>query len=265
MPVPVDNARNAQPFVDQGAEPRTPPQHPQRALDLACYIPAYNESRLIGSVLEPLARNLAAQVTNFELVVVDDHSSDGSADRVQALGLPGVRVVRHERGPSFRENLARSMIQGSAQILMFVDADMGPSEATLGAFLTELHAGADLVVGNRYHPDLSVQRRLGRRVISHAYNGFLRTAFSSRIQDHQCGLKAFRADVLRGLVAQMAPDPDFQRGWFWDAELLVRAQWAGLRIAEVPVAPDTRRDSRAMLATQYAILPWVLRLLAARP
>ncbi len=260
----MDHACTCQHHQDDVATERAQPV-PTRELELACYIPAYNEARLIASVVAPLAKTLAAQVGSFELVVVDDHSSDDSADRVRALALPGVRVVRSERGPSFRENLARNMIQGSAKILMFVDADMGPNPATLQAMLAALADGADLVVGNRYHPQLATRRRVGRRVMSHAYNGFLRTAFSSKIQDHQCGLKAFRADVLRRLVTQMAPDPDFQRGWFWDAELLVRAQWAGLRIAEVAVDPDTRQDSRAMLSTQYAILPWVLRLLAARP
>src|SRR5205823_10509627 len=104
-----------------------------------------------------------------------------------------------------------------------------------------------------------VVRGTKRELISRAYNGLLRAFLRARFTDAQCGFKAIRRDAAMRLLPSVIDD-----GWFFDTELLVLAQRAGLRIHEVPVDwvddPDTRVD---IVGTALGDLRGVARLLAA--
>ncbi len=89
----------------------------------------------------------------------------------------------------------------------------------------------DVATGSRRLPESRAIRSTERELASRVYNGLVRTCLSSSIYDHQCGFKAFDRDALDRLLPQIR-----DRHWFWDTELLVRAQRAGYRINEFPVS-----------------------------
>ncbi len=236
-----------------------------KAPEVSCFIPAFNEARTIAQTLDSLTRNLAELYDGFEVVVVDDNSVDETVGRVEAMADPRIRVTESPRGPSFRENVGQSMKTARGSLVMLCDADLLPDIPTLKRLFWSVRDGHDIAVGNRYHPDSDARRKVSRRVLSLAYNRFLHLAYTSPIMDHQCGLKVFRRDVLQDVFEKMEPDPHYTRGWFWDAELLIRARWSGYRVVEVPVTWQCRLDSRSMLWKQYRMIPWMRSLHADRP
>ena len=146
-----------------------------------------------------------------------------------------------------------------------MDVDLSTDLAALLPLVAPLLSGhTDLAIGTRLARSSRVVRGAKREVISRCYNLLLRAALAPRFSDAQCGFKAIRADRARELLPLVE-----DTGWFFDTELLVLAERAGLRIHEVPVDwvddPDSRVD---IVATALADLKGIARLrraLAARP
>jgi putative flippase GtrA len=115
---------------------------------------------------------------------------------------------------------------------------------------------SDVAIGSRLARSSRVVRGAKREMISRCYNFLLRTTLRARFSDAQCGFKAMRADRARVLLPYVR-----DTGWFWDTELLVLAERAGLRIHEVPVDwvddPDSRVD---IVSTALADLRGIARL-----
>jgi putative flippase GtrA len=139
-----------------------------------------------------------------------------------------------------------------------MDVDLSTDLAALAPLVAPLISGhSDLAIGTRLSRGSRVVRGAKREIISRCYNFILKSTLSARFSDAQCGFKAIRADVARGLLPHVA-----DTGWFFDTELLVLAERSGLRIHEVPVDwvddPDSRVD---IVATATADLRGVGRLL----
>jgi putative flippase GtrA len=147
-----------------------------------------------------------------------------------------------------------------APVLAYMDVDLSTDLAALAPLIAPLISGhSDVAIGTRLARGSRVVRGSKREVISRCYNALLRGALAARFSDAQCGFKAIRADVARELLPLIQ-----DTGWFFDTELLVLAERAGLRIAEIPVDwiddPDSRVD---VLATAAADLKGIVRLARA--
>jgi hypothetical protein len=123
-----------------------------------------------------------------------------------------------------------------------MDVDLSTDLRGLLPLVAPLLSGhSDVAIGTRLARSARVVRGLKREVISRSYNRLLRTVLRARFSDAQCGFKAVTATAARGLLDDVRDD-----GWFFDTELLVLAERAGLRIHEVPVDwvddPDSRVD-----------------------
>jgi putative flippase GtrA len=222
-------------------------------------IPVHNEEVDLPRCVRRLHAYLTAVFPYpFRITVADNASVDGTGAAAAALAaeLPGVRVLRLEdrgRGRALRAAWSDS----PAPVLAYMDVDLSTDLAALLPLVAPLISGhSDVAVGTRLHPGSRVVRGPKREVISRGYNLLLRATLRARFSDAQCGFKAIRADVA-GQLLPLVADTD----WFFDTELLVLAQRAGLRIHEVPVDwvddPDSRVD---LLATALADLRGIWRL-----
>jgi putative flippase GtrA len=141
-----------------------------------------------------------------------------------------------------------------------MDVDLSTDLRALLPLVAPLVSGhSELAIGTRLAPGARVERGPKRELISRAYNAILRTCLRARFSDAQCGFKAGRTDALRRLLPRVRDE-----AWFFDTELLVLAQRAGMRVHEVPVDwiddPDSRVD---IVPTAIEDLRGVVRLLAA--
>ena len=147
--------------------------------------------------------------------------------------------------------------QSDAEVLAYMDVDLSTDLNALLPLVAPLLSGhSDLAIGTRLARGSRVIRGPKRELISRSYNLLLRTLMGARFSDAQCGFKAIRRDQARALLP-LTQDT----GWFFDTELLVLAERAGLRIHEIPVDWVDDLDSRVdIIATALADLRGMARL-----
>lgn len=222
-------------------------------------IPVYNEvAGLEASVRAVCAYLHDALPFTWRVTVADNASTDGTHEVAMRLAaeLPQVRVVHLDaKGRGRALNTAWST--SDALVLAYCDVDLSTNLSALLPLVAPLVSGhSHIAIGTRLARSSRVVRGPKREFISRSYNLLLRTSLAARFSDAQCGFKAIRADVARELLPHVA-----DTGWFFDTELLVLAERAGLRIHEVPVDwvddPDSRVD---IVATALADLKGVVRV-----
>jgi glycosyltransferase involved in cell wall biosynthesis len=222
-------------------------------------IPVYNEQRALRASVRRLHDYLTQQFDfAFEITIADNASTDATARIARSLAraIPEVRVLRLERkgrGRALRAAWSRS----EADVVAYMDVDLSTDLAALPELLVPLLAGrADVAIGSRLAAGAQTTRGIKREFISRGYNLLLRALLRVGFSDAQCGFKAARREVAQVLLAEIE-DND----WFFDTELLYRAEQRGLEIHEVPVHWVDDPDSRvAILATARADLEGIRRL-----
>jgi putative flippase GtrA len=235
------------------------PIDPRAGAVLDVVIPVYNEEADLAGCVWRLHEHLATTFPYpFQITIADNASTDRTLDVAHELArqLPTVRVTHlaeKGRGRALHAVWSRS----TAPVLAYMDVDLSTDLAALLPLVAPLISGhSDLAIGSRLARGSRVVRGFKREAISRGYNLLLRGTLAARFSDAQCGFKAIRKDVAEQLLPLVR-----DTGWFFDTELLVLAERAGLRIHEVPVDwvddPDSRVD---IVATALADLRGIVRL-----
>ncbi|TVT22691.1 bifunctional glycosyltransferase family 2/GtrA family protein [Amycolatopsis acidiphila] len=225
-------------------------------------IPVYNEETDLAQCVHRLHTYLRDTVPyRYRITVADNASTDDTLAIAQRLAdeIPAVEVVHlDEKGRGRALNAVWSA--SDAQVLAYMDVDLSTDLAALLPLVAPLISGhSDLAIGSRLARGARVVRGPKREIISRCYNLILRGTLAARFSDAQCGFKAIRADVAKQLLPLVE-----DTGWFFDTELLVLAQRAGLRTHEVPVDWIDDPDSSVnILATATADLRGVARMIRA--
>ena len=228
---------------------------------VSLFIPIYNEERIIDFHIRKIKWVLENLPQEFEIFIVDDASTDNSKRILKEISESDkvVHHLRYEAGPTRRENLAQSFKKANGEIIAFMDMDLATNLKHLPTLISEVEDNADIAIGSRYVPGAKIKRRLLRRVISIAYNYFVRFYFSSKLSDHECGFKAFKRQVILNLVKEMGYDETLTRGVFWDTELLVRAQFHSYKIKEIPIEWTEADKSALNFRREIKMIPYLLR------
>ncbi|MEV6727266.1 MULTISPECIES: bifunctional glycosyltransferase family 2/GtrA family protein [unclassified Streptomyces] len=196
-------------------------------------IPVFNEEQDLG----PCVRRLHDHLTRtfpypFRITIADNASTDRTPEVAAGLAVTvdGVRSTRLEekgRGRALRTVWSHS----EAPVLAYMDVDLSTDLNALLPLVAPLISGhSDLAIGTRLARSSRVVRGAKREFVSRAYNLLLRSSLAARFSDAQCGFKAIRREVAERLLPLVEDS-----GWFFDTEMLVLAERAGLRIHEVPV------------------------------
>ncbi|MEI6622351.1 MAG: bifunctional glycosyltransferase family 2/GtrA family protein [Actinomycetes bacterium] len=248
-----------------GAEPQPDPTPqlrvaPEPAPDVEVVVPVYNEQEVLAASVRRLDDYLSEGFPfSYRITIVDNASTDATWDVATALSrdLPNVAAKRLDQKGRGRA-LRQTWLASDAAVVSYMDVDLSTDLAAFLPLVAPLISGhSDLAIGSRLSRGSRVVRGPKRETISRCYNVILRTTLRAKFSDAQCGFKAMRADRARELLP-LVEDSD----WFFDTELLVLAERAGLRIHEVPVDwvddPDSRVD---IVATAMADLRGVKRMI----
>jgi putative flippase GtrA len=230
--------------------------------DVEIVVPVFNEEADLEPSIRRLHRFLAAQFPFRAVITIADNASTDDTWAVSSAlagELDGVRAV-HLDGKGRGRALQHVWAASAARVVAYMDVDLSTDLNALLPLVAPLLSGhSEVAIGSRLSRSARTVRGPKREIISRGYNLLLRTTLRARFSDAQCGFKAMRADAARLLLPHVK-----DTAWFFDTELLVLAERAGMRIAEVPVDwvddPDSRVD---IAATALADLRGIARLGAA--
>jgi putative flippase GtrA len=242
----------AEPLADQPS-----PAPPGAAVEIV--IPVRNEERDLGPSVRRLHNYLVHQFPfAVRITIADNGSDDGTWALARELEeeFPEVRAIRLPQ-PGRGGALRSIWLASDADVCAYMDVDLSTDLNALLPLVAPLVSGhSDVAIGTRLARGARVIRGPRREIISRCYNLLLHAALGTCFSDAQCGFKAIRTDKGRVLLPLTT-----DTGWFFDTELLVLAERAGLRIHEVPVDWIDDTDSRVnVISTAIADLRGIVRL-----
>ena len=206
-------------------------------------LPAYNESERIAATVESIFAFAAQKSWLTEIIVVNDGSTDDTADVVRrcAATRPGVRLLENPGNRGKGYSVRHGMLQAQGEILLFSDADLSSPIAEAEKLFAAIANGADIAIGSRWlKTELQLRRQpLYRQFYGRIFNLALRLILGLQFKDTQCGFKAFTRRAAHSLFALQKIER-----WGFDPELLYLAKRLHLRIEEVPVAWAHREGTR---------------------
>jgi len=226
---------------------------------ISVVIPAFNEERGIVGTVEQATGWLDAHGEPYELIVVDNASTDRTPELLAPLvDEPRVQVLRNDRNRGKGHSMRRGMLAATGELRLHCDADCAGSFRSLPGML-ELLEDADVVVGSRLAAGADVGRRqpLHRRVVGRTFVELCRRALREPTHDLFCGFKLWRAEAAEAAYSRTRLDD-----WVFDAEVLAMARALGYRLTETGIAWTDREGSR--LSMPRVLVPAVRDLMAAR-
>ena len=213
-----------------------------RTLTVDIVLPVLNEAHILEESVRALCMYMDDNLPyRYQIIIADNGSTDGTR-RVAAMlaeHFPAVRVVcLPEKGRG--RALKQVWLQSRADIVSYMDIDLSTNLDAFVPMITPLVTGdAAIAVGSRLMEESQTTRGLKRDIISRCYNRLIRWTMRTKFVDAQCGFKAMRRDVAQQLLPHVK-----DTAWFFDTELLVKAEYEGYTIHEEPVEWIEDTDSR---------------------
>lgn len=206
---------------------------------ISILMPAYNEASVITPSVEETMTTLDRFGWDYEIVVVDDGSLDGTHATLERLARrhPRLLVTRNRENFGKGRALKKGFRATSGDYVVFLDCDLDLHPRQV-ARLFEIMAreNADVVIGSKRHPESRVDYPWHRRLISTTYFFLIKLLFGLPIRDTQTGLKLFKRRVLEDVFPQM-----LVKRYAFDLELLVLAHHRGYAIAQAPIVLQSTR------------------------
>jgi dolichyl-phosphate beta-glucosyltransferase len=222
-------------------------------------IPAFNEAGRLPPYLDEVVEFFDSRGERYEVVVVDDGSTDGTVAAVRAAAArhPAVRVLPLGRNRGKGAAVRAGMLAAGGALRLFTDADGATPIGELKRLEPALAAGADIVIGSRVlvDPAVAVRARPYRVVAGRVFNWLVARLGLRGVADSQCGFKLFTAAAAERLFRALRTE-----GFAFDVELLLRAQAAGCRVVEVAVNWADQEGSKVgVLTSGPGMLVQILR------
>ena|GEM_PF-266240 len=203
-------------------------------------IPAYNESAILADTIRQADAWLAGAFSDYELLIVDDGSTDGTAEIARAAASPRVRLISYAPNAGKGHAVREGMRAARGDVIYYTDADLAYGLDVLGTAHEALEAsGCDIVLGSRRldregYAHYPLIRRLASRTFA-----LLAHALSGLPYDTQCGLKGFRRETGQAVFRHCETDR-----FAFDFEALMIARRLGCAVTQIPVHIINHRDSK---------------------
>jgi dolichyl-phosphate beta-glucosyltransferase len=199
---------------------------------LSVVIPAYNEATRLPATLKRVGEYLRAEGISHEIVVVDDGSTDGTAERARESAGPELVVVTNEANRGKGYSVRRGMLLARGERRLMSDADLSTPIEELARLEARLDEGYDVAIASRAAEGarIEVHQPWFRENVGRLFNVVVRALAVGGLKDTQCGFKLFTAEAAREAFSLARLD-----GFSFDVEALFIARAHGRRIAEVPV------------------------------
>jgi glycosyltransferase involved in cell wall biosynthesis len=225
--------------------------------EVTAIIPVFNDRPALERAI-PLSLEVLARITQeFEIIVAEDGSTDGSTAFVREYEKisPRVRLLHSDERLGRGTALNRAISEAQGSVVCYYDVDLATDMQHLPELIGAIRSGADIATGSRLLPGSDIRRTEGREIASRSYNFLVRCILSSRLFDHQCGFKAFNKEKILPILPTIRSNH-----WFWDTELLVRAQRRGYNVTEFPVRWRAGKGTTVRVKDVFGMGSSILRL-----
>lgn len=226
---------------------------------ISVIVPAYKEATRIGTTLASLNRYFSDKPFSYEIIVVEDGSPDNTYQVVTSYSdtVKNLTVLKNEKNRGKGYSVCRGMQAATGKFRVFMDADNSVDISHLDAFLKEVHAGNDVVIGSIKMGNTESNERNGlhRKILSALSALLIRTVVGKGIHDTQRGFKVFSARAAEHIF----PKQTIERFGF-DIEILVIAREQGFKIKELPVVWDNPTGSTVTMKSYIDTLRELIRI-----
>jgi dolichyl-phosphate beta-glucosyltransferase len=201
---------------------------------MSVIVPAFNEKERLTDTLPKLWHSVQRHFSSFEIIVVDDGSSDGTENLVKEFSAshPGIRVIRYEKNMGKGHAVRTGVLAAKGEYIMFCDADLSTPFPEIDKLMKAMDEGCDVAIGSRARRESKIIKKqaIYRVLMGKTFNKFVQVLALPGIIDTQCGFKCFRGPVAREIFECCRID-----GFSFDVELLFLGRKMGMRIKEVGV------------------------------
>jgi glycosyltransferase involved in cell wall biosynthesis len=226
-------------------------------IEVTAIIPVFNDRLALEQAIPQSIKALSNLSKNFELIIAEDGSTDGSAEFVHQYQQkdPRIHLLHHDERLGRGRALNQAINQAAGSIVCYYDVDLATDMQHLPELINAIRDGYDVATGSRLLPRSDIKRTGGREVASRTYNLLVRIILGSSVNDHQCGFKAFNKQQILSIIPKIKSNH-----WFWDTELLVRCQRNGYQLKEFPVQWRAGRGTTVKLKDIFEMGTSILRL-----
>jgi len=215
----------------------------KKKMDVSIIIPAYNEEKRLGTTLEKIHNYFKDKGINFEIIVVDDGSRDGTVNLVKNFSIehPEVRLRCHLKNKGKGAAVKTGVLTTEGDVILFTDADLSTPIEEFGKLKKAIDSGYDIAIGSRgvQGAKVKIKQNLLRRLIGIAGSYLIRLILTDRFSDTQCGFKMFKSDCGKALFQEQKIS-----GFAFDIEILYKAIKKNYKVKEIPVewlnSPESR-------------------------
>jgi glycosyltransferase involved in cell wall biosynthesis len=193
-------------------------------------LPAYNLGDRIEQTINTARRTLSAFVLNYEIIVIDDGSSDDTYERAKSLSDDRVKVIRNPVNQGKGYSFKRGVEEATCTYIMLSDADMDINMSKIISYINALRL-YDIVVASKRNRQSTYKAPLARKFLSAAFNALVDAMMGLNVSDTQTGLKAFKTDSIKRIMQFVTV-----KRYAFDVEMLVVAKLLDLKIVEMPVS-----------------------------
>ncbi len=214
---------------------------PDTLIELSVIIPAFNEEKEVRDSVRAVEQKCDAMRLNYEIILVNDGSIDGTLSRMQECAGGRIKVLSYEKNLGKGSAVRHGMLHAAGQYRLFMDVDLSTSLEAIDKFLEHMrHDAYDMIIGNRKSSpgDHTVKQPWVRRFLGNGFIILSRWCVGKKIKDFTCGFKMFNrrsADIIFNKQRIL--------NWAFDTELIAIALIHDLRIGEIPVAWNHSPDS----------------------
>jgi len=214
---------------------------------LSVIIPAYNEEKRIGSALSGIYGFLKTKNYDYEVILVDDGSSDKTILRAQDNELAKInklKIIRNASNKGKGFSVKNGILNSTGEYVLFSDADLSAPIEETDKLFNHIEKGYDIVIGSRSVKDSNVKTHqpFYREGMGRIFNFFVNLLLMSGFRDTQCGFKLFKGNIAREIAKELTIN-----GFCFDVEMLYIARKKGYKVAEVGIIWENSLQSKVRI------------------
>lgn len=225
-------------------------------MKLSIVIPAYNESKRLPPSLEEIYKWLKKQGREWEIVIVDDGSTDDILKRLRELKkkIRDLKIISYKPNKGKGYATRKGMLAAQGDIIIFTDADLSTPIKEAEKIIKELKKGADVVIGSRFTKGAEVLATASpmRNFMAKVFNRGVKVLLLYGPRDTQCGFKGFKKQSVRKIFKNIKSN-----SVLYDLEIFLLARKYGFKIVEIPVIWKHDPDSRLTYNLKKSLAVWL--------